>query len=101
MYIQNLIKQAYLDGYAKGEKCNWVKPQSAKDNMANHYAEKQVKNIAYEPVLSVVDLREKLLSMRFLKQDLKDIEDSNRLEAYGFTECINEVLVFINKYNNA
>jgi hypothetical protein len=36
--IQNLIKQAYLDGYAKGEKCDWVKPSDAKENMANDYA---------------------------------------------------------------
>jgi hypothetical protein len=50
--IQDLIKQAYLDGYAKGEKCDWVKPQSAKESMASDYAEKQVKNIAYEPVLA-------------------------------------------------
>ena len=54
MMIQDLIKQAYLDGYAKGEKCDWVKPQSAKESMASDYAEKQVKNIAYEPVLETV-----------------------------------------------
>lgn len=41
--IQDLIKQAYLDGYAKGEKCGWVKPQSAKESMASDYAESKLK----------------------------------------------------------
>ena len=50
--IQDLIRKAYLEGYRKGEKCDWVKPQSAKESMANNYVQEQVKNIAYEPVLA-------------------------------------------------
>ncbi len=58
-------------------------------------------SINYKPLLSVVDLRKKLLTMRFLEQDVKDMEEGNRLANYGFTECIKEVLAFIDKDNNA
>jgi len=50
--IQDLLRKAYLDGYAKGEKCDWVKPQSAKESMANDYAEKQVKNLTIPVVIN-------------------------------------------------
>jgi len=49
--IQELIKKAYLAGYAKGEKCDFIKPKGAKEHMANDYAEELVKNLTLPVVV--------------------------------------------------
>ena len=61
--------------------------------------ENAVKNNAVLPTVSgslpVEELRSKLLGMRFTKEEIRSSDNEKALEMYGFTDCINQLLEWL------
>ena len=50
--------------------------------------------------VSLSEIKKKLLSMRFTKKQMKECDQQGTFIAYGWTDCLNKLLEWVNTKGN-